>query len=380
MIESAYIHIPFCHHICHYCDFNKFFFEGQPVDEYLASLKKEMTLAMDKYPAERLKTIFVGGGTPTALNEKQLETLCRNIREVLPFDQGEFTFEANPGDLSIEKLKILKEYGVNRLSYGVQSFNDELLKRIGRSHKAEDVYASIANAEKAGFDNISIDLIYSLPGQTLADFKETVEEALRFGLPHYSGYSLIVEPKTVFYNLMRKGKLLLPTEETEAEMYGLLMEKMEVSGLKQYEISNFAKPGFESRHNLVYWNNEQYFGFGAGAHSYTKDSRNSNYGPLKKYMLPLEEDQLPFMEQHKVTIAEKMEEEMFLGLRKTEGVSIELFEQKFGESMMDIFNAPIIEMSERQLVEIDNGHLKLTREGKFLGNEVFQSFLGVIQS
>ncbi|WP_433743244.1 radical SAM family heme chaperone HemW [Falsibacillus pallidus] len=380
MIESAYIHIPFCHHICHYCDFNKFFFEGQPVDEYLASLKKEMTLALDISPAERLKTIFVGGGTPTALNEKQLEILCSHIREVLPFEEGEFTFEANPGDLSIEKLKILKENGVNRLSYGVQSFNDELLKRIGRSHKAEDVYTSIANAEKTGFDNISIDLIYSLPGQTIADFTETLEEALRFGLPHYSGYSLIVEPKTVFYNLMRKGKLKLPTEEAEAEMYGLLMEKMEAYGLKQYEISNFAKQGFESRHNLVYWNNEQYFGFGAGAHSYTDGSRNSNYGPLKKYMLPLEENQLPFMDQHKVTLAEKMEEEMFLGLRKTEGVSIDLFKQKFDVSMMDIFNGPIKEMAERKLVEIDNGHLKLTRDGKFLGNEVFQSFLGVIQS
>lgn len=183
--------------------------------------------------------------------------------------------------MSEEKLKILKSYGVNRLSIGVQSFNDELLEKIGRSHRAADVYRSVDLARKEGFTNISIDLIYALPGQTEEDFLITIREALALELPHYSGYSLIVEPKTVFYNLLRKGKLKLPGEELEARMYEDLMDSMEKNGLCQYEISNFSKPGFESKHNLVYWNNEPYFGFGAGAHSYVNAKRYANYGPLK---------------------------------------------------------------------------------------------------
>ncbi|RLQ98166.1 radical SAM family heme chaperone HemW [Falsibacillus albus] len=378
MINSAYIHIPFCHHICHYCDFNKFFFQGQPVDEYLDALKKEMELSLEADPTQRLQTVFVGGGTPTALNEKQLGQLCLNIEETLPFSEGEYTFEANPGDLTLEKLKLLKSFGVNRLSYGVQSFNDELLKKIGRSHQAKDVYHSIDNAQKAGFENISIDLIYSLPGQTMGDFEATIDEALQFQLPHYSGYSLIVEPKTVFYNLMQKGKLNLPTEDAEAGMYELLMEKMDQHGLKQYEISNFSKSGYESRHNLVYWNNEEYYGFGAGAHSYVNGWRKANFGPLKKYMGPILEGNLPFIEEHLVSDAERMEEEIFLGLRKVEGVSLSKFEQKYGQKLLDVFKTPIEEMLEKQMLEVNASHLRLTKKGRFLGNEVFQAFLGVI--
>ncbi len=283
MAKSAYIHIPFCEHICHYCDFNKVFLEGQPVDEYLMRLGEEMKLSRQE---GQLDTIFVGGGTPTSLDARQLAYLCEKINEHLPFSGGEFTFEANPGDLGEEKLKVLKDHGVNRLSFGVQSFNDELLKSIGRTHKSEDVYTSVKAAEKVGFENISIDLIYSLPKQTEEDFKDTLTKALDLGLPHYSAYSLIVEPKTVFYNLMRKGKLSLPSQEQEAAMYDVLIQTMERYGIHQYEISNFAKEGFESLHNLVYWDNEEYFGLGAGAHGYINGVRYSNHGPLKKYMEP----------------------------------------------------------------------------------------------
>lgn len=374
-MKAAYIHIPFCHHICHYCDFNKVFMKGQPVDEYLEALEKEMSLQSNK---QAMETVFVGGGTPTALNEKQLDKLVSAINRQLNIDTNtEYTFEANPGDLSKEKLAILKNAGVNRLSFGVQTFNDELLKKIGRSHRAKDVFESIENAKTAGFENISIDLIYSLPGQTKQDFIESIQTALGLGLVHYSGYSLIIEPKTVFYNLLQKGKLPLPGEDAEAEMYETLMEQMENGGLRQYEISNFAVPGFESRHNLTYWNNEEYYGFGAGAHGYVDGIRKSNFGPLKKYMEPLSKGELPIMDEHKVPLEEKMEEEMFLGLRKTEGVSIRHFEEKFGQNPLYLFAVQIKEWSARGLLKSDGEKISLTRRGRLLGNEVFQSFIGV---
>ncbi|MDQ0213936.1 oxygen-independent coproporphyrinogen-3 oxidase [Oikeobacillus pervagus] len=376
MITSAYIHIPFCHHICHYCDFNKVFYKDQPVDEYLHALRKEMELTMEHFPTKELKTIFVGGGTPTALSRKQLEMLCSHIRSSLPFSEGEFTFEANPGELTVDKIKVLKEYGVNRISLGVQSFHDELLKKIGRAHTRKDVFATIDGLQSAGFENISVDLMYALPGQTLDDFRETLQTAFTLELPHYSAYSLIIEPKTIFYNLMQKGKLPLPKEEVEARMYELVMDQMEKHHLHQYEISNFAKRGFESRHNSVYWNNDEYYGFGAGAHSYIKGKRKSNFGPLKKYITPLKkEGQLPVFQEHLQTVEEKMEEEMFLGLRKTEGVSIQHFRKKFGESPMHIFENQIAEAIRKELLEKNEDSIRLTKEGRFLGNEVFQMFL-----
>ncbi|PLT30950.1 radical SAM family heme chaperone HemW [Peribacillus deserti] len=377
MISSAYIHIPFCEHICHYCDFNKVFLKNQPVEEYLRLLKKEMELTLEQYKTDQLKTIFVGGGTPTALNEQQLEQLCLSINETLPFEREnvEYSFEANPGDLSAEKLAILKEYGVNRLSFGVQSFNDELLKKIGRAHRAADVFTTIDKAREAGFENISIDLIYALPGQTLEDFRDTLKTAMSLELPHFSGYSLIIEPKTVFYNLLQKGRLTLPPEESEAAMFEMLMEQMELHGYSQYEISNFAKPGYESKHNLTYWNNENYYGFGAGAHSYLADKRRANHGPLKKYFAPLLEGNLPVIEENTVTVTEQMEEEMFLGLRKTKGVSVSGFQSKFQRPLMEVFGEEIKREMELGRLVLEEDFLKLSKQGKFLGNEVFQSFL-----
>jgi putative oxygen-independent coproporphyrinogen III oxidase len=376
-MKAAYIHIPFCHHICHYCDFNKVFMKGQPVDEYLEALEKEMEITT-RGSKSVLETVFVGGGTPTALNEDQLKKLVEAIQRQLSINSNtEYTFEANPGDLSREKLKILKNSGVNRLSFGVQTFNDELLHRIGRSHRARDVFESIEAAKEVGFENISVDLIYSLPGQTKQDFIDSIRTALSLELPHYSGYSLIIEPKTVFYNLMQKGKLPLPGEDAEAEMYETLMEQMEQHGLRQYEISNFALPGFESRHNLTYWNNDEYYGFGAGAHSYVNGVRQSNYGPLKKYMEPLAKGDLPIMDAHQVSHGEKMEEEMFLGLRKTEGISVRRFQEKFEENPLLLFSEQIEEWQGKGLLETNNERIYLTRQGRLLGNEVFQSFIGV---
>lgn len=377
MMKAAYIHIPFCEHICNYCDFNKVFLKGQPVEEYLESLAKEMKLTIERYPVKHLDSIFVGGGTPTSLNEEQLYTLCKIIKEHLPYNkETEFTFEANPGDLSRQKLQILFEAGVNRISYGVQSFNDELLAGMGRVHRAADVFTSVKLAKETGFENISIDLIYSLPGQDLADFRKTLTNAFLLDIVHFSGYSLIIEPKTVFYNLMKKGKLPLPGEDAEAEMYETLIDEMSKHGYRQYEISNFALPGYESRHNLTYWNNEQYYGFGAGAHSYLQGVRRSNYGPLKKYMDPLKEEQLPLMSETSLSKAEMMEEEMFLGLRKASGVDISNFVKKFAENPLDLYKDEIKNLQNKDLLTIANGQISLTKKGLFLGNEVFQSFLG----
>ncbi|PZG38506.1 coproporphyrinogen III oxidase [Listeria ivanovii] len=374
--SAIYIHIPFCEHICYYCDFNKVFLEGQPVDEYVDLLIKEMKLTVNKTGTEPVDTVFVGGGTPTTLNEAQIAKLCTVVQEIFPLKkEAEFSFEANPGDLSISKLQTMKDYGVNRISMGVQSFNNDLLKKIGRIHTVKDVYQSVENMRTVGFENVSIDLIFSLPGQTEADFKDTLSQALTLNLPHYSAYSLIIEPKTIFYNLMQKGKLFLPGQDAEANMYDLLLNEMEKHGRKQYEISNFAKEGYESKHNMTYWSNERYYGFGAGAHGYIGNTRYSNFGPIKKYMEPLQENKLPVFQQKELTLKEKMEEEMFLGLRKVNGVDKTAFRQKFGQDLEAAFSKAIQKTTAKGWLENNGENVALTRNGRFLGNNVFQEFL-----
>ncbi|MDF2558526.1 MAG: coproporphyrinogen oxidase [Bacillales bacterium] len=372
MSRSVYIHIPFCTNICHYCDFNKFFIKNQPVDQYLDALEVEMKL----YGRIQAKTLFIGGGTPSALSETQLEKLMSIIHENIEIDEeAEFAVEANPGDLTKEKLRILKRGGVNRLSLGVQTFDDELLEKIGRSHRSIDVFETIEAAKKAGFTNISIDLIYGLPDQTQDQVKKDVETAAKLDLQHISAYSLIIEPKTVFYQLHDRGKLELPTEDTEAEMYEWIMDELPKFGFEQYEISNYAKQGFESRHNLTYWNNEEYFGFGAGAHGYLHGKRYSNFTVLKKYIQNLKIGNRPLLTETELSKQEKMEEEMFLGLRKNHGVSMNLFEEKYIIMLRNVFPTVIDDLLKKELIIIENEFLRLTRKGRMLGNDVFQAFL-----
>ncbi|MGM0212555.1 radical SAM family heme chaperone HemW [Enterococcus sp. AZ109] len=372
---SAYIHIPFCEHICYYCDFNKVFIEGQPVDEYIEALLKEAQLLQTSHPAASSKTLYVGGGTPTSLNPQQLDRLLGGLRRVMPFSQGEFTVEANPGDLTAEKLDVMKTYGVNRLSMGVQTFDNRLLKKIGRKHTAEDVYQTIALLEEKDFSNVSIDLIYALPGQSLESFRDTVERALALDLPHYSLYSLILENKTMFMNWVRRGKLELPDQEVEAQMFLETIEAMEKAGRHQYEVSNFAKPGFESQHNLVYWNNENYYGIGAGASGYLGNRRYKNHGPIQHYLKPLRENKLPVIEEEQLTRKAQIEEEMFLGLRKLAGVDKQKFKQKFNCSLEDIYRAKIDDLVANELLKETPKALQLTQKGLFRGNDVFEQFL-----
>lgn len=375
-MTSAYIHIPFCEHICFYCDFNKVFIKGQPVDEYIQALHKEIRLTKEVYPSDKTETIYIGGGTPTSLSAAQLDVLLAGIREELPFNEGdEFTVEANPGDLTLDKLAVLKNYGVNRLSMGVQSFDDRLLKKIGRKHSAADVFETMKLVEKSGLTNVSVDLIYALPGQSPESFADTLEKALALDLPHYAMYSLILENKTMFYNWARQGRLNLPTEEVEASMFDLAANFMAKAGRYKYEVSNFAKPGFESQHNLVYWNNEHYYGFGAGASGYLNANRYRNHGPIQHYLQPLREDKLPLYEEEILTVANQIEEELFLGLRKVEGISRIAFENKFNQNLISVYGQVIDEQIENGLLENDGDYLRLTKKGMILGNEVFEKFL-----
>lgn len=376
MTESAYIHIPFCSQICNYCDFNKVFIHRQPVDEYLESLRKEMETTITTIPTSGLKTIYIGGGTPTSLNERQVEVMLKSIREVLPFSEGyEFTMEANPDDVSEEKLRVMKEYGVNRISYGVQTFDAGLLERLGRTHTEAHVFKTIDMTQRLGFDNVNIDLMYGLPEQTMEQVILTLQKAFTLGIQHISAYSLIVEPKTIFYNEMNKGSLRLPKQDDEATMYEYIMEEMEKNNLYQYEISNFANPGHESRHNLTYWNNEEYYGFGAGAHGYVSGERISNIAPINRYIDTVNNEGRAILQTHQVTERESVEEEMFLGLRKFKGVSIDTFQQKFKKSMYDVFGDEIKELLELELIEIKDNAVCLTEKGRLLGNEVFEKFI-----
>ncbi len=377
MVKGMYLHIPFCHQICFYCDFNKVFFKDQPVDAYIESMGKELALWKQQGALDvPLETVFLGGGTPTALEPAQLERLLELIHQYVPMsDNVEWSSEANPDELTREKMEVLFKGGVNRLSMGVQTFDQDLLKRLGRTHANEDVLRAVETAREVGFTNISFDLMYGLPGQTMAQWDETLERAFAFGMPHFSAYSLIIEPKTVFYNLMVKGKLNTVTEDLEGDMYERLMDEMEKHGLHQYEISNFAKPGHESRHNLLYWDNEEYIGVGAGAHGYVHGVRYSNHGPLKKYMEPLESGQRPVLDATTVSVKAQMEEEMFLGLRKTAGVDMAHFNQKFGAPLEQVYGEILQSEKAKGNLAVEYGRVKLTQKGRFVGNEVFEQFL-----
>ncbi|OTO77522.1 MULTISPECIES: radical SAM family heme chaperone HemW [unclassified Enterococcus] len=372
---SAYIHIPFCEHICYYCDFNKVFLEGQPVDEYIEALLKESRLSLSEHPIEKMETLYIGGGTPTSLNAAQLDRLFGGLREILPYENGEFTVEANPGDLSAEKLDVMRNFGVNRISMGVQTFDDRLLKKIGRKHNAQDVYDTIQLLEKKDFRNVTIDLIYALPGQSLESFRDTVERALALDLPHYALYSLILENQTMFMNWVRRGKMHLPEQEVEAQMYAETIEAMEKAGRMQYEISNFAKPGFESKHNLVYWNNQNYFGIGAGASGYLENRRYKNRGPIQHYLKSLNDDRLPILEEEHLSEREQIEEEMFLGLRKILGVEKAVFEARFKQSITDVYGDVVEKLKQQKLITETDTSIHLTKTGLFRGNDVFEEFL-----
>ena len=369
--SSAYVHIPFCTQICYYCDFSKVFIKNQPVDAYLEHLIQETR----SYEIGKLRTLYIGGGTPTALSAQQLAYLLTELPKFMDLSEvEEFTIEANPGDLDPDKIAVLKDSQVNRVSLGVQTFDNKMLKKIGRSHQEQDIYDNIRHLKQAGFDNISIDLIYALPGQTMDQVKENVAKAIDLDIPHMSLYSLILENHTVFMNRMRRGKLPLPKEELEAEMFEYIIEELEKAGFEHYEISNFSKPGFESRHNLVYWDNAEYYGLGAGASGYVDGIRYKNHGPIRHYLEAVEAGKARITEEH-LTLEEKMEEELFLGLRKKTGVSKARFEEKFGVSFDQRYGQVVASLTEQGLLVPDDKQVRMTKRGLFLGDTVAEKFI-----
>lgn len=368
---SAYVHIPFCTQICYYCDFSKVFIKNQPVDSYLEHLLQEF----HSYDIQKLRTLYIGGGTPTALSASQLEVLLEGLTKNLDLSMlEELTIEANPGDLDADKIAVLQNSAVNRVSLGVQTFDDKMLKKIGRSHTEKDIYENIDRLKLAGFDNISIDLIYALPGQTIDQVKDNVAKAIALDIPHMSLYSLILENHTVFMNRMRRGKLPLPKEELEAEMFEYIIAELERAGFEHYEISNFSKQGFESRHNLMYWDNAEYYGIGAGASGYVDGVRYKNHGPIRHYLKAVEEGSARINEEH-LSQKEQMEEEMFLGLRKKSGVSMARFEEKFERSFQELYGDIVKDLIQQGLMQVEGDRVRMTKRGLFLGDTVAERFI-----
>ncbi|WP_202080702.1 radical SAM family heme chaperone HemW [Caldalkalibacillus salinus] len=377
MPQSAYIHIPFCNRICPYCDFNKYVVKGQPIEQYLHDLDQDMLRNVQRYPFKNMRTVYVGGGTPSVLDIEQLNLFFSSVHERLLTHSHpeEFTMEINPETLTEEKVKVMKQWGVNRFSIGVQTFEPQLLRKLGRMHSNKDVYNCIEIAKKHGIDNISLDLMFGLPEQTVDMFERTLNEAIALDVTHFSAYSLKVEEGTFFQTLLNKGKLPLPSEDEEVDMYERLMNTMAKHGYEQYEISNFAKPGYESAHNLTYWQNEEYYGFGAGAHGYVKGVRHENAGPLQDYHDLIKQGSLPYIQTIEVDQQARIEEEMMMGLRLRQGVSTSMFKAKYGRSLTDYYQEELEQLIARDLIEEEEDRIKLTKKGIFLGNVVFSTFL-----
>jgi putative oxygen-independent coproporphyrinogen III oxidase len=378
--RSLYIHIPFCTNKCHYCDFNSYVVAGQPVDAYLDALENEMRHTAERLPPDRIDTVFVGGGTPTVLNPEQMTRFLASVHRHYPIASGtEFTMEANPGTTDPAKLAAMREGGVNRISFGAQTFDDKLLAAIGRIHEAKDVETSIANAKAAGFSNLSIDLMFGLPNQTLTQLEDSVSRALALDLPHYSLYSLKVEENTLFHRLYERGELPLPEEEVELAMYQHLMERLGAAGYDHYEISNFARPGFESRHNTTYWRNEPYYGLGAGAHGYHGGLRHVNVKGVQPYIDKANTEKFPRLTETPVEIGEAMEDFMMVGLRLRKGVRSSDFAAQFGgPTLEEKFGDVIAKQLRLQLIErLPDGSdgFRLTDKGVLFGNDVFGAYV-----
>lgn len=375
--RHVYIHIPFCAQKCYYCDFNVFVWQGEEwVWQYLEALEREIRLTLTDLPPESLQTIYIGGGTPTIFDEKQMVQFMDILNRYFPQREQDFemTMEANPGTLTMEKLKIMASGGVNRLSIGVQTFNDELLMQLGRNHSSKDSLHAIEMALKAGFDNISIDLMFGLPNQTLDQLKESLHMIREIPIQHLSAYNLKVEEQTLFHKWLHEERITLPPEDLELEMYDTLMEELSQMGLIQYEISNFAKPGRESKHNLAYWYNREYYGIGAGAHGYVCGVRHVNIAPIRPYMRATMEG-MPRAQTYMVTEQERMEEMMFLGLRLTAGVTYERFVKEWGKPMAMVYGREIEKLVDMGLLIADEQGIRLSPNGRMLSNEVFARFM-----
>jgi oxygen-independent coproporphyrinogen III oxidase len=372
---GVYIHIPFCTKKCGYCDFNAYSgYKDGTKARYVDALCRE--IAARSEPETRVPTVFFGGGTPTNLPAADLVRILDTVRVSFRVDaDAEISVEANPGDATPEYLATLRAAGINRLSYGVQTFDDRMLKTIDRLHSGEDARRAVAQAKDAGFDNLSIDLMFALPRQTMADFDRSLDAAFSLNVPHLSMYALIVEEGTPFWARRERGKLPLPGEDTEAAMFARAIERATAAGYRRYEVSNYARPGYECRHNQIYWRNEEYFGFGAGAVSYLGGARTTNVKSPTAYIETVNATGTAFAESERLTPEETMGETLMVGLRMAHGVNLDAFAARFGVRVEERFADVIARHTAQGLLEIADGNLRLTPRGLFLAHEVMMDFL-----
>lgn len=370
---GLYIHIPFCKQKCNYCDFNSYVCNEDKVQSYIDALIKEIKMYNKQYQF-KFKTVFFGGGTPTFIHYKHIESVMDEIKPYI-VEEAEISMECNPGTVNLESLKKYKEMGINRLSIGLQAWQPELQKVLGRIHSTEQFLTNLEQAREVGFENISADLMFALPGQSLSMWIETVERVANLGLKHISCYSLKVEEGTPFYKLYQQNELQLTIEELDREMYHDAADLLYKQGLKQYEISNFAVPDYECKHNLIYWENKEYLGVGAGSHSKLDGVRFSNFKNIGAYIEQIEHKTFPIEEKNVIAAEEDMWETIILFLRLNKGLDINYFNHKYKVDFMHKYAAAISKIMKNKLAEIVDNHLKLTVLGMDISNSVFIEFL-----
>lgn len=384
---GIYVHIPFCKSKCQYCDFISFSEKENLIDEYIECLRFEIRevgqgIKLDiqnKYVDKvEVATIYIGGGTPSYIDSKYILQIMNDIYANFKVkSDAEITIEVNPGTVDKHKLLAYKEAGINRLSIGLQSVNNELLKMLGRIHTYEEFVETYKNAREVGFENINIDFIIGLPNQTMNNIDELIEAVEELRPEHISVYSLIVEEGTKIEEKIQNKELELPAEELEREMYWAVKEKLEKLMFNHYEISNFALKGKEAKHNLDCWNQKEYLGFGVAAHSYSDDARFSNIDEMEEYIKNTKENKLEnnFVFHEKQDKTSKMKEYMLLGLRKLSGISCSNFETKFGKDVFEEFGNEIEKLMKQGLIEIEEDHIRLSNKGIDLANLVWEEFV-----
>lgn len=375
---GVYIHIPFCKQKCYYCDFISYANKEQYFDKYVQALIAEMSSFLDNNDVE-IETIYIGGGTPSIIDAKYIEKVMAKLQEKdALITAKEITIEVNPGTVTEEKLKTYKKIGINRLSIGLQSTDNNILKTIGRIHSYEDFLNTYKLARNQGFGNINVDLMIGLPNQKISDIKSSLEEITELKPEHISVYSLIVEENTPIEKMLNIGKLELPDEELERNMYWYVKNVLELNGYKHYEISNFAKEGYESKHNLDCWNQKEYIGFGVAAHSYIDDVRFGNTGSIEEYWKNCENGEFEknrIIDEVEKDVFSREQEFMLIGLRKIDGVFIQDFKNKFGDNPIFIFKDELSKLVDEGLVVVDFDSIRLTNKGLDLANLVWEEFV-----
>ncbi len=377
---GLYIHIPFCERKCNYCDFLSAPATDAVKEQYVNALCKEIRGYKEAVKDYRLETVYFGGGTPSTVSCELVEKIITAVKEsfFVDFAEAEVTMEVNPGTVTKERLQNYRALGINRLSVGVQSAKEEELKLLGRIHTFADAKQCVQWAREAGFTNISVDIMSALPKQTLSDYKENVEEILKLRPEHISSYSLIIEEKTPFFESYAKGREKekdLPDEETDREMYAYTKERLQEAGYYRYEISNYAKPGFESRHNSSYWTGREYIGVGLGASSLFTNARYHNETVLADYMAQAEAGEDVRRDIERLVEAEMMEEFMILGLRRMQGISRAEFARRFGKPPETVYGTVINKLRNNGLLTVEGDTVALTEIGIDVSNQVFVEFV-----